>query len=135
MLTTVMILLAMTVAAGWISSFARALVALGAIGTGVVMLVMSGGEPENALAAAVLMAAGSVALGGLYFRSRIRLAFGLVTALPFAFVAVAALPLTRAAETSATAHDLVWLAGAGVVALVALSLGRAETKEATPGER
>lgn len=131
MLTTVLILLAGTVGAGWIAPAARALVALAAITTGIVMLVTSGGEPSSALAAAVLMAAGSVALGGLYFSPRIRLAFGFVTALPFAFVAVAALPLLQSAETSATASDLVWMAGAGVVALLALCVGRPERSESS----
>ncbi len=130
MLTTVFVLLAAVVAAGWISSRARALVAFVTIAVGIALAVSSDADPLPALSAAVLMAAGSVALGGMYFGPGTRIAFGLVTAAPFAFVAFAAWPLAGAAPTSESGTDLVLLACAGVVALIALSVGRPRTAAA-----
>ena len=129
MLTTVFIFLAATIAAGWISARARALVAFASILVGIVLIATSGSSPHAALGAAALMAAGSVALGGMYFGPRVRVAFGIVTALPFVFVALAALPLTRVADTAQQGMDLVLLAGAAVIALIALSSGRPKVRE------
>ena len=132
MLTTILISLAAVVAAGWVNSRARVVVAFAAIVGGGTLIVTSGSTPQAALGASVLMASGSVALGSLYLRPKLRVAFGSLTAVPFAFVAFAAWPLMRANETSEVGTNLVLLALAGVGALVALSAGGpARSKEET----
>lgn len=124
MLTFVLIFLAVAVGAGWFSTRSRILVAFAAIVAGVVALIAFESGPATALGASALMASGSVSLGGMYFTSKVRLAFGVVTALPFAFVAATAWSLSRAPSAPEGAVDLVILAAAAVVALIALSMGR-----------
>jgi hypothetical protein len=124
MLTFVLVFLAAAVAAGWFDTRARILVAFAAIVAGVGVLIAFESGSAAALGAAVLMASGSVSLGGMYFSSKVRLAFGAVTALPFAFVAATAWSLSRAPSAPEGAQDLLILAAAAVVALLALSMGR-----------
>ena len=131
MLTSVIVTLALLVAAGWVNARARIVLAFAAIVGGVVLIVVSGSTPQGALGASVLLASGSVALGGLFFRPTP--AFGLVTSLPFAFVALAAWPLMGSAETSEVGTNLVLLALAGVVALIALCVGRSTRTDAAAG--
>ncbi len=133
MLTSVIVTLALLVAAGWVNARARIVLAFAAIVGGVVLIVVSGSTPQGALGASVLLASGSVALGGLFFRPKPRIAFGLVTSLPFAFVALAAWPLMGSAETSEVGTNLVLLALAGVVALIALCVGRSTRTDAAAG--